>query len=68
MQQGNKTMSYDYLMRALKLNPDYEQTLINLAVWHHNNGNDGNAKKYLSHLLKKHPQNEQAKAMLADIQ
>lgn len=68
MQQGNKTMSYDYLMRALKLNPDYEQTLINLAVWHHNNGNDGNAKKYLLHLLKKHPQNEQAKAMLADIQ
>ena len=68
MQQGKKTMSYDYLMRALKLNPDYEQTLINLAVWHHNNGNDGNAKKYLSHLLKKHPQNEQAKAMLADIQ
>lgn len=68
MQQGNKTMSYDYLMRALKLNPDYEQTLINLAVWQHNNGNDGNAKKYLLHLLKKHPQNEQAKAMLADIQ
>ncbi len=68
MQQGNKTMSYDYLMRALKLNPDHEQTLINLAVWQHNNGNDGNAKKHLQHLLKKHPQNEQAKAMLADIQ
>jgi len=68
MQQGNITMSYDYLMRALQLNPDYEQTLINLAVWQHNNGNDGNAKKYLMQLLKKHPQNEQAKAMLADIQ
>lgn len=67
MQQGNKTMSYNYLMHALQLNPDYEQTLINLAVWHHNNGNDGNAKKYLHHLLKKHPQNEQAKAMLATI-
>ncbi len=68
MQQGNKTMSYNYLMRALQLNPDYEQTLINLAVWHHNNGNDGNAKKHLQHLLKKLPQNEQAKAMLATIQ
>jgi len=68
MQQHNKAMSYNHLMRALQLNPDYEQTLINLAVWHHNNGNDGNAKKYLHHLLKKHPQNEQAKAMLATIQ
>lgn len=67
MQQGNNTMAYDLLMRALMLDPDYEQNLINLAVWYHTNNKYAEADRCLRHLLKKHPENEQAKAMLIDL-
>ena len=49
------------------LNPDHEQTLINMAVVYHANAQDDKAKKTLQHLLKKHPQNQQARAMLSDL-
>jgi Flp pilus assembly protein TadD len=68
MRQGNSTMAYDHLRKAIGLDPDHEQTLINLAVWYHANNQDDKAKKALTHLLKKHPQNEQAKAMIADLE
>ncbi len=68
MQQGNNTMAYDYMMRANQLDPDHEQNLVNLAVWYHNNGQPEKAKKSLEHLVKKHPGNERAKAMLADLE
>ena len=68
MQQGNSTMSYEYLRKALATDPDHEQTLINMAVWYHNNGNNDIAQRTLKHLLKKHPDNKQAKAMLLDLQ
>lgn len=67
MQQGNNTMAYDYLTKAYQLNPDDEQTLINLAVWYHANDKNDKAKSTLQHLLKKHPQNQQGRAMLADL-
>ena len=67
MQQGASTLAYDYLNRAHELDPDHEQTLINLAVWHHNNGTNDQARKYLLQLLKRHPDNERAKAMLVDL-
>jgi tetratricopeptide (TPR) repeat protein len=67
MQQGNNTMSYDYLMRANQLDPDHEQNLINLAVWYHSNKQSDQAAKCLKHLLKKHPGNQQAKAMLLNL-
>jgi hypothetical protein len=67
MQQGDATAAFDYLTRAQALDPDYEQNLINLAVWYHNNGSAGNAKRVLGHLLKKHPDNARAKAMMLDL-
>ncbi len=67
MQQGNNTMAYDYMQRANRLDPDYEQNLINLAVWYHNNQQPDKARKSLEHLLKRHPGNERAKAMLQDL-
>ncbi len=67
MQEGNNTMAYNYLRHANELDPDHEQTLINLAVYYHNNQQSDKAKKCLEHLLKKHPGNAQAKAMLADL-
>ena len=68
MQQGNNTMAYDFLKRADGLDPDYEQNLLNMAVWYHNNQKPELARKQLEHLLKKHPANERAKAMLADLE
>jgi len=68
MQQGRNTMAYDYLSRANDLDPDYEQNLINMAVWHYTNKQYDKAKKRLEHLLAKHPGNQQARAMLLDLE
>lgn len=67
MQMGNNAMAYDYMTRANDLDPDYEQNLINLAIWHHNNQQPEKAKMRLEHLLQKHPRNEKARAMLLDL-
>lgn len=67
LQQGNNAMAYDYMIRAEKLDPDHEQNLVNLAVWYHNNNQPGMAKKELTNLLSRHPGNERARAMLADL-
>ncbi len=67
MQQGNNTMAYEYMKRTEQLDPDYEQNLINLAVWYHSAQQPEKAKKCLEHLVKKHPDNERAKAMLLDL-
>ena len=68
MQQGNNAMAYDYMTRANALDPDYEQNLVNLAVWYHNNNQPEKAKKCLEHLVKKHPDNDKGKAMLLDLE
>lgn len=68
MQQGNNTMAYDFLSKAAGLDPDNEQVLINLAVYYHAQMQNDRARKCLEHLLKKHPGNERAKAMLTDLQ
>lgn len=68
MQQGQNTMAYEHMRKAQQLDPDYEQNLINLAVWYHNNQQDKLARKTLEHAVEKHPDNEQARAMLMDLQ
>ncbi len=67
MDQGKNAMAYDWMKKAHNLDPDYEQNLINLAVWYHNNQQDELAKKTIVHLLKKHPNNEQAKMMMSQL-
>jgi len=67
LQEGNNAMAYDHMRKAVAYEPDNKQALINMAVWYHLNGKDDKAKKTLQHLLKKHPDNEQAKAMLLDL-
>jgi hypothetical protein len=67
MQQGRPALAYEYLNRALALDPDHEQTLINLAVWLHQNHDLPRCRQVLQRLLKRHPENGQAKAMLADL-
>lgn len=68
MQQGQNAMAYDYMRKAQMMDPDYEQNLINLAVWYHTNQQPNLAKKVLEHTVRKYPANQQAKAMLADLQ
>lgn len=67
MQQGNNTTAYSLMQYAKDLDPDAEQNLINLAIWFYNNQQNDVAKNTILQLLKKHPNNEQAKAMLADL-
>jgi hypothetical protein len=67
MQQGSSTMAYDHLQRARQLDPDHEQNLINLAVWYHASQQPDKARTTLQHLVRKHPANEQARAMLQDL-
>lgn len=67
LQQQDLVKAFDYLSRSLALDPDYEFTLINLAVYYHGQGNDAMAKKNLQSLLKRHPENARAKAMLEDL-
>ena len=67
MQQGNNTMAYSLMRRAKELAPDDEQNLINLAIWFHTNQQDELAGEMLTQLIKKHPDHEQAKAMLTDL-
>ncbi|WP_345080562.1 tetratricopeptide repeat protein [Nemorincola caseinilytica] len=67
MQQGNGTMAYEYLMRANANDPDHEQNLLNLAVWHYTNNQYDKARTRVEHLLQKHPGNERARAMLLDL-
>ncbi len=68
MQDGQNAMAYDHMKKAQQLDPDYEQNLINLTVWYHNHQQNKMALKTLTHLLRKHPENEQARAMLLDLQ
>lgn len=67
MQQGNLTMAYDHMMRANAYDPDHEQNLQNLAVWHYTNKQYDKARLRIEHLLQKHPDNERARAMLLDL-
>jgi Tfp pilus assembly protein PilF len=67
MQLGNNSMAYSCLLQAKLMDPDYEQNLINLAVWYHNNKKYDEAEKCLRHLLAKHPENEKARMMLTDL-
>jgi Flp pilus assembly protein TadD len=67
MQSGNTDAARRYMLKALHLDPDYPQNLINLAVLQHSEGDAAGAKKTLLHLTNKHPENNQARAMLEDL-
>jgi len=67
MQKGQPSMAYEYLSRAIALDPDREQTLINLAVYLHGSGDLRRCQQVLEQVLKRHPDNEQATAMLEDL-
>lgn len=67
MQQGQPTLAYEQLMHSISLDPDATQVLINLAVYYHNNHDLARCRQVLVRLLERHPEHEQAQAMLADL-
>ena len=67
MHQGDNTKAFMYMQQVNYLDPDYEQNLINLAVWYHNNYQLQKAKQTLLHCIKKHPNNDRVRAMLEDL-
>jgi Tfp pilus assembly protein PilF len=67
MQENNLPLAKMFLQKAVMLNPDHVQTLINLAVVYHQTGADILIKPLLFHALKLEPANAQVKAMLGDL-
>lgn len=67
LQRNELAPAFAYFLQAVALDPDREQTLINLAVVYHGQGNFDKAQRVLETLLQRHPDSEQAKAMLADL-
>lgn len=67
MQEGQWALAAQYLQRAVMLNPDHLQTLINLAVVYHRQSADQLAKPLLWHAMQLDPANGQVNAMWNDL-
>ena len=53
---------------ALKIDPDYEPLLLNLAGYYAFSKNKKEAKRYLENILKKNPKNQKAKMALEQVE
>ena len=53
---------------ALKIDPDYEPLLLNLAGYYAFTKNKKEAKRYLENILKKNPKNQKAKMALEQVE
>lgn len=64
---GRPDVCFSYYSRALQLDPDYEMLLLNLSGYYLYTGNTAEAKNCLLRLLKRHPENKQARQILKQI-
>jgi len=60
LSQNNLVLAYQNLSKCLKLNPDYEPALINMAKYELGNGYTDKAKVRVTKILKKNPTSVQA--------
>jgi tetratricopeptide (TPR) repeat protein len=67
LQSGNGAKAGECYRKALALDPDYEPLLMNWAGYCLYQGNIPEAKKFISKILKRNPQNEQAKSVLEQL-
>lgn len=67
LQRNEIGLAFSNFLLAQSLDPDREQTLINLAIVYHAQGELRKTKTVLQTLLKRSPDNAQAKAMLDDL-
>ncbi len=65
--EGNISKALELYTKALSLDPDYEQGLLNMAGVMVAQKNFSEANKYLRRLLKKNPNNAQAKAAMNQL-
>lgn len=64
----NEKRSLELYQIALKIDPDYEPLLMNLAGYYLYKKDQENAKKLLTQIIQKNPKNTQAKLALKQIQ
>lgn len=67
MHSGDMNTARNYQLAAATLDPDNRQNLINMAVWSYTMNRYDDARKAIEHLLHKYPNDEQAQAMLQDL-
>ena len=67
LRQGKVKEAETLYFKALALDPDYEALLLNIAGLHAYKKDFKQAELYLNRLLKRHPNNEQAKKALKQI-
>ena len=65
--KGDYRNGETYYQKALALNPDYEQALMNQAGIYLQRNEIAKAKGLLQKVLKKNPNNEQAKGILGQL-
>ena len=68
LSQGNAQEAENLYGRALKLDPDYEPLLLNLAGLYAYKRDFTASKKYLNRILTLNPKSQQAKQALTQIQ
>ena len=67
LQHGDVFSCQTLYLKALALDPDYEPLLLNIAGLYAYKKDFKQAKVYLERILKRHPNNTQAKQALAQI-
>jgi len=67
LRKGNVDVAKEYYDKALALSPDDKQALLNMAGWHIYEKQPAKAKEDLQQVLKKYPEEEQAKALLEQL-
>lgn len=66
--QGFPSEALRFYMLGIKLDPDNESLLLNLAAYYLNAHNQKIAQQYLEKVIKKNPENQKAKMVLKQIQ
>ncbi len=65
--ESNSNKAKELYDKALALDPDYEQALLNKAGWYAYNNQLPKAKQIIQQILRKHPDNIQAKETLGKL-
>jgi len=68
LSEGKQLEALELYKIALKIDPDYEPLLLNLAGYYAFSKNKKEAKRYLEIILKKNPKNQKAKNALAQVE
>ncbi len=68
MLEGKWDKAYQNLKRSLALNPNYELALLNMGIWHYENGQKKESELYVKNCLAINAKNQKALSLLKMIQ